>query len=303
MASGNYIKRKRPVTQMTDIQPVIRRTTRLLEAVPGMEFRDTDELHLEAIQTRTTTAFTVSRPAASKPAISPLARHLPWLRVFLICLIMVIVGTGVLIGVGISQRSNGSLLLPYSGGKVYDIQVGGELANTWQTKQPIKPKVELPKQTGPYSVLGKPTITADFINKVLQDYGSPAAGKGKALYDLGVQYGIDPVYALAFFLHESGFGTQGEARVTHSLGNLRCIPNYDCIDQDRGGYASFPSWEEGFKAWYALIRNLYVAQWGKTTIDQIIPTYAPRADNNDEKAYINAVKHSVDTWRAGTLRP
>jgi hypothetical protein len=41
-----------------------------------------------------------------------------------------------------------------------------------------------PKQTGAYSVLGKPTMTAAQINAVLAKYQSPAAGKGQALYDL-----------------------------------------------------------------------------------------------------------------------
>src|SRR5258706_11588722 len=70
-----------------------------------------------------------------------------------------------------------------------------------------------------YSVVGPPTISAHFINSVLAANHSPAAGTGQELYDLGVQYGIDPVFALAFFQHESDFGTQGEATVTMSLGN------------------------------------------------------------------------------------
>ncbi|HYU73715.1 MAG TPA: hypothetical protein VEL31_13630, partial [Ktedonobacteraceae bacterium] len=153
------------------------------------------------------------------------------------------------------------------------------------------------------SVIGKPTISAAFINQVLASYHSPAAGKGQALYDLGVKYGIDPAFALAFFLHESTFGTAGEARTTLSLGNLRCIPNVACVDQDRGGYASFASWEDGFQAWYELIRNYYIAQRGLTTIEKIIPVYAPTSDNNDEAAYIASLKHALDTWRAGILRP
>src|SRR5579859_6595526 len=88
-----------------------------------------------------------------------------------------------------------------------------------------------------YSVAGSPTVSAAFINWVLAAYHSPAAGKGQALYDLGVKYGIDPVYALAFFWHESGFGTTGEATVTRSLGNERCIQDRPCIDRNRGGYA------------------------------------------------------------------
>ena len=49
-------------------------------------------------------------------------------------------------------------------------------------------------QTQTYSVPGQPSISADFINRVLDHYHSPAAGKGQALYDYGVKYGIDPVY-------------------------------------------------------------------------------------------------------------
>ena len=107
--------------------------------------------------------------------------------------------------------------------------------------------------------MSAPTLSVDTINKILAAYNSPAAGKGQALYELGKQYGIDPAFALAFFMHESTFGTRGEATSSLSLGNLRCIPHTQCTD----GYAWFPSWEAGFKAWYELIRNLYVAYWGR----------------------------------------
>jgi hypothetical protein len=82
-------------------------------------------------------------------------------------------------------------------------------------------------------------------------------------------------------MHESSFGTQGVARFSLSLGNLRCISNFKYLD----GYAWFPTWESGFKAWYSLIRTLYVSEWKLTTVSQIIPKYAPAADNNDEAAY------------------
>lgn len=109
----------------------------------------------------------------------------------------------------------------------------GVSANTFQVYHPTVFVFHLRM----YLVVGKPTMTASFINRVLSAYGSPAAGKGQALYDLGVAYGIDPVYALAFFLHESRFGTTGEARTTLSLGNERCIADRPCVDQSQGGYA------------------------------------------------------------------
>jgi hypothetical protein len=149
-----------------------------------------------------------------------------------------------------------------------------------------------------YEVEGKPTIDANFINQVLASYGSPAQGKGQALYDLGVKYGIDPVYALAFFLHESSFGTTGVARVTHSLGNIRATPGYE----DYQGYRRYRSWEEGFEDWYKLIKIQYIEKWSLATVDQIVPVYAPAADHNDVDAYIQAVKRAVDTWRSGMVQ-
>jgi hypothetical protein len=151
------------------------------------------------------------------------------------------------------------------------------------------------------SVLGPPSVSATFINRVLAAYRSPAAGLGQVLYDDGVRTGIDPVYALAFFMHESSFGTTGEARKTLALGNERCIPDRPCVDLDRGGYAQMESWEDGMSHWYTLILALYINQWHRVTVEQIIPKYAPGSDGNDELAYVAAIEHAVDTWRRGEV--
>lgn len=149
-----------------------------------------------------------------------------------------------------------------------------------------------------YKVAGAPTVSADFINQVLDVYDSPAQGKGQALHDLGEKYGIDPVYALAFFLQESRFGTTGVARVTLSLGNIRATHGYASYD----GYRKYKTWEEGFEDWYKLIKEQYVQEWKLSTIDQIIPVYAPSSDHNDVDAYIQAVKSAVNSWRLGEVQ-
>lgn len=165
-----------------------------------------------------------------------------------------------------------------------------------------------------YSVVGKPTVSASFLDQVLVAYGSPAVGKGQRLYDLGVQYGIDPVYAFAFFLHESRFGTTGEARASRSLGNLRCVwAGYEDLQPVcRDGYSWFSTWEAGFEAWYRLVKVGYVqgginAFIGRhacpcLTVSQIIPVYAPGSDGNDVAGYIAAVEHAVDMLRAGRVK-
>jgi hypothetical protein len=156
-----------------------------------------------------------------------------------------------------------------------------------------------------YPVLGSPTVSAAFIDRVLAAYGSPAAGTGQALYDLGVQAGIDPVYALAFFLHEDSFGKTGIGAANHSLGNIRCSAGYRCQDRFR----SYASWADGYHDWYALILNGYVrgqvtgsiVGHACTTVGQIVPVYAPSRDHNNVAGYIAAVEHAVDTWRCGRI--
>jgi hypothetical protein len=132
------------------------------------------------------------------------------------------------------------------------------------------------------SVVGPPTITAAFIDRVLIAYGSPAAGTGQALYDDGVSTGIDPVYALAFFLHEDSFGTTGIGAANHSLGNIRCSAGYVCQD----GFRYYATWEGSYRDWYHLILDGYVegqvtdAIVGHpcSTVAQIVPVYAPSSD-------------------------
>lgn len=148
-----------------------------------------------------------------------------------------------------------------------------------------------------HSIEGKPSLTAAFIDQVLVAANSKAAGTGQALYDLGVTYGIDDAVALAFFEHESVYGTTGVARSTLSLGNIRCSPGYQCLE----GYRAYGNWQAGYADWYQLIRNLYIGQWGLTTVEQIVPRYAPVSDGNDVAGYIAAVLKDVSAYQAGQV--
>jgi hypothetical protein len=148
------------------------------------------------------------------------------------------------------------------------------------------------------TVVGAPSVSVALIDQVLATYHSPAAGLGQALYEDGVAVDIDPVYALAFFLHESTFGRFGWANVNHSLGNIRCSAGYAC----QGGYRWYPTWQAGFADWYRLIRGVYVDQLGLKTVEQIVPVYAPSSDHNDVQTYIQAVERAVASWRDGQVR-
>jgi hypothetical protein len=148
-----------------------------------------------------------------------------------------------------------------------------------------------------YPVVGKPTVSAAFLDRVLAAYQSPATGLGRVMYADGVHFGIDPVFGLAFFLHEDAMGTTGWGAINHSLGNTRCTPGYQC----RGGYRAYPTWAAGFWDWFMLIRVQYVNTWHLVTVEQIVPVYAPVSDGNDVQGYIAAIEMAVDSWRSGRV--
>ena len=138
-----------------------------------------------------------------------------------------------------------------------------------------------------------PSVSAAQIDAILAGYGSPAAGQGVTLYDLGVQAGIDPAYALAFWVVESQAGTRGVARSTRSLGNIRCTPDWPrCV----AGYRAYASYAAGMADWYTLITTLYIRDWGLTTPAAILPRYAPMSDGNDPAGYAATVVGLVQNW-------
>src|SRR5437667_9660029 len=127
------------------------------------------------------------------------------------------------------------------------------------------PQVNAAPSDEDMSITGSPTLSVDFINQVLAFHQSPAMGTGEVFYDLSVAHQIDDAFALAFFAHESGYGHKGVASHSRSVGNLRCIADYPCY----GGFAYFPSWEEGIKAWYRLLDSDLYVKSGRTTLKTI----------------------------------
>ena len=150
------------------------------------------------------------------------------------------------------------------------------------------------------AVEGPPTITAAQIERVLAEYNSPAVGHGQEMYDLGLKYGINPAVSLAFFIHESSAGSnpawagwKPDGTTTHNIGNIICTPGWSCF----GRFREYATWGEGIEDWYKLIKELYVGEWQRKTVEDIIPKYAPASDNNNESAYIDAVKNMVSQWQ------
>ncbi|MDQ2808371.1 MAG: glucosaminidase domain-containing protein, partial [Chloroflexota bacterium] len=156
---------------------------------------------------------------------------------------------------------------------------------------PARPRVAGPRPD--HRLTAPPSVSAATIDRVLAQYGSPAAGSGALFYDGGVQAGIDPAYALAFYIQESSAGTQGVARFTHSIGNIRVTAGYPSYE----GYRSYATYAAGIADWYKLIKELYIAGWGLTTPSAIIVRYAPWGDNNNPVQYAANVTALVDSWQ------
>jgi len=189
-------------------------------------------------------------------------------------------------------------LMPGRGRRI--ISTAPELAGTFNPLGGMQAAAALAASTAGLEVMGEPTITVEQIEQVLAEFNSPAAGHGQEIYDLGVKYGINPAISLAFFVHESGAGSnpawagrKPDGTTSNNIGNIICTPGYRCY----GRFREYATWGEGIEDWYKLIKELYVGEWGRTTVEEIIPKYAPAADNNDEGAYINAVKRLVEEWQ------
>lgn len=127
-----------------------------------------------------------------------------------------------------------------------------------------------------------PTMNATQIDTLLCTAHSSACGTGNALYEGSVTSGINDSFAVAVFREESTYGTSGIARSNLGLGNIRCSQGYTC----KYGYRSYANWQAGYTDFYALI-SYYVHTLNLSTVEQIVPTYAPSSENNTALYIVN----------------
>jgi hypothetical protein len=139
-----------------------------------------------------------------------------------------------------------------------------------------------------------PRMSAASFARVLQRAGSPAAPDAANLYAIIVAYGFDPAVALAMFAHESTYGRYGVANRSLNWGNLRHGPRAYKIES---GFGFYHNWADSLRDWCELIRDRYVAR-GLTTVEAVVPVYAPSTDGNVPARYIAQVTQLVAAWEA-----
>jgi hypothetical protein len=116
-------------------------------------------------------------------------------------------------------------------------------------------------------------------------------------YDAITPTGVDPLWVLAVFDHESSCGKNGIATITHSWGNMRNppvgVPYHTYIDPRKGSYLSFANWLDGC---LATANHAASDLYAGLTIAQAIHKWAPAGDNNDPEAYTNGVVAFMNRW-------
>jgi len=141
-----------------------------------------------------------------------------------------------------------------------------------------------------------PRITEATFTRVLEGARSPAAAEAAACYAACVAAGCDPAVALAFFGHESTYGTAGLAVRTKNWGNLRRGRRGVVRPTATGPFAFYATWTDSLRDWCDLLAGPVYAGDGLHTVGQILPRYAPSSDGNAPARYAQAVCDSVNRW-------
>lgn len=109
-------------------------------------------------------------------------------------------------------------------------------------------------------VFGLPSVSQGAFEFLLRRVSSPAASEAKAIYDLLLKAGIDPLFAYGQFGAESSFGSAGHAVKTLNWGNILWSSRY--ADYGAKPYAPgngytycwFPDWTSGVRAYADLLK-------------------------------------------------
>jgi hypothetical protein len=220
-------------------------------------------------------ALEVAPPKPQKPPRRPIVKR--WRRwrvgLFLLMAALAFIGTGLAEGLSPQVFRFSSQLL----GLV-----------------PAPPTATLAPTETPFDDIARsPTITVTEIDRVLQSVNSPMIPYSYNIYVAGIQYGIDPVFALAFWMKESREASDGSvAAPDHNPGYTEGL----ATDPRCGRWACWPTWPEGIAGWFHYMRVFFVDR-GIRTVEDILPIYAPSSENNTS-GYIVFVLQHVATWRA-----
>lgn len=110
----------------------------------------------------------------------------------------------------------------------------------------------------------------ELVAKLNRSLNSTLSGKGESFAKYSIELGINPYLAVAIVLHETGckWNCSTLLRECNNVGGMKGSPGCN-----GGSYKSFPSLDEGIKAFMNNLYNNYYAK-GLTTPETIGPKYA-----------------------------
>lgn len=194
--------------------------------------------------------------------------------------IFVVIMCVALLGTGLVEGLNPGVL-----------RFGGQLLGLVPAPPPPTP---VPARPPDDDIARGPSISVVEIARVLQSVNSPILPYSGDVYAYGIQYGIDPAFALAFWMKESREASDGSVAATyHNPGYTEGLTN----DPRCGRWACWPTWPEGIAGWFHYMRVFFVDR-GIRTVEAILPIYAPSSDGNNTYGYITFVLQHVAAWRA-----
>jgi hypothetical protein len=160
---------------------------------------------------------------------------------------------------------------------------------------PLKHSVEYPEDAEKQKMI-------DCINNYIESSApsgspSPYKGMGEDFVKAGEQYGIHPGYIVAMARKESSLCTDSAAGfLCFEKEGATNSPCYNAWGRKKSGenpacgeegnwWTKYPSWKEGIYLHTEFIKRDYFDK-GKTTVEDITPTYCP-PEECDTEAYIN----------------
>lgn len=148
----------------------------------------------------------------------------------------------------------------------------------------------------------EPTLTAEQIDAILDDRGSPSAGLGWVFVEASDEFDINTAVVVAMCIKESNCGGTGASKRTNNVGNLIWTRGNDSPYWDgrrSGRWRAYDNRELGIRDMIRLLRVKYVDH-GLVTVRKMAYKYALPFEN-DTEGYINTITALVNQWTAGNI--
>jgi len=168
-------------------------------------------------------------------------------------------------------------------------------------------------QTDPFKAV--PRITRDHFAQVIRANGNPDLATERdpgEYWDAIKGYGIDPLFLLGMFNHESNLGMNGTATQTRSWGNTRA-PSFGIdytpplIAGRSGEFPVFRTWLDGCITTAARLVEPSWVYANRTSMADIFlfdgPVWAPAGDLNDPGGYLRSVLDFMNANADGSAPP